>query len=160
MRLFAPLAGNPRLLLLVLLLALVIISGAILVAYDDRRRREMLGFPDSAFPTRRLAASAPLEALAALHARLLELQQHVPAGSDDRRWLRAFTGRLRAVMDEAYARLEATPPPVQGTLLDRLAVEVEALAGVVNLQLGAMGSHGADRQALDAQLAALRAALR
>ena len=160
MRLFAPFAGNPWLLLLVVLLALVIVSGAILVAYEDRRRRRMPGFPDGAFPTRRLAASAPLEALAALHARLLEMQQRLPAGSDDRRWLHAFTGRLRGAMDEAYTRLEAAPAQAQATLLDQLAIEVEALAGVVNLQLGAMGSHGADRQALDAQLAALRATLR
>ena len=160
MRLLAPLAGNPWLLLLVLLLALVIISGAILVAYEDRRRRRMLGYPDGAFPTRRLAASAPLEALAALHARLLELQQRLPPGSDDLRWLRTYTGRLRGVMDEAYSRLEAAPAHAQGKLLDQLAAEVEALAGVANLQLGVMLSHGADRQALDAQLAALRAVLR
>ena len=62
-------------------------------------------------------------------------------------------------MDEAYARIDVAPPGAQSRLRERLGVEVEALAGVVNLQLGASLTDGTDRQALEAPLDALRAAL-
>ncbi len=62
-------------------------------------------------------------------------------------------------MNEAHARLEAAPEAEYVRLLEILHVEVEALASVVNLQLGATLSRGTDRQALEAQLSALRDAI-
>ena len=159
MRVLAPLAGNIWCLVLFVALAALIVGAAWIVARAERVQATARGYPASRYPTRRLAASAPFEALAALHARLLDLQRQLPAGSDDARWLGWFARRLRLVMDEAYTRLEAAPPELQPGLLDRLSVEVEALASAINLQLGATLSGGTDRQALEAQLAALRASL-
>ena len=160
MRVLAPLLENPWCLVLVVALVVLVFGAAFMVARAERAGRTEPGYPAGRYPLRRLAASAPLEALAALHAGLLDLQHRLPPGSDDARWLAWFTGRLRLVMDEAYERLETAPPAAQPGLLDRLAVEVEALGSAINLQLGATLSHGTDRQALEAQLAALRASLR
>ena len=160
MRLLAPLVENPWCLALLMTFALLLVISAALVAWAERARATTIGYPPTNYPAHHLAGSAPLEALAALHSRLLDLQRHLPPGSEDAHWLRGFARRLRGVMDEAYARLEAAPPAVQSRVLDRLAVEVEALASVVNLQLGATLSRRTDRQALEAQLAALRASLR
>jgi hypothetical protein len=157
---FAPLFENLWCLVLLLVFAALIFAAAAIVARAERQRITTVGFPEASYPTRRLAASAPLEALASLHARILELQRRRPVGTDDARWLLYFARRLRQAMDEAYARLDAAPPPLQNKLLERLGVEVAALASVVNLQLGAAAPRGADRQALEAQLAALRAATR
>ena len=160
MDLLAPIFENPWCLVLIVMLVGLLLGAAAIIVRAERARSTTIGFPAASYPTRHLTASAPLEALAALHARLLDLQRQMPPGSDDARWLRWFAGRLRDTMDDAYARLEAAPAPIQHRLLDRLGVEVAALAGVVNLQLGAAPAHGTDRQALEAQLAALRAALR
>ncbi len=160
MRLLAPIVENPWCLVLMVLLIMLIVGGALIVAQAERARAALPGYPPESFPTRRLASSAPLEALAALHGRLLDLQRRLPGASDDARWLRSFTVRLRAAMDEAYARLDDAPPAQQGALLDRLASEVEAFAGVVNLQLSDSLTQGTDRQALEAQLNALRESLR
>ena len=159
MRILAPLVENPWCLVLMLLLMLLLIGGSAVVAYSERRQRARLRAPATAAPARHLVASAPLQGLARLHDRLVELEQHLPPGSEDGRWLRWFAGRLRLAMDEAYGRLQQLPPSRQVSLLSRLGVEVEALASVVNLQLGARLTEGTDRQALEAQLAALRASL-
>ncbi len=160
MDVLAPFVENPWCLALFVVLAALLIGGAAVIARAERIRSTTTGFPRATYPTQRIAASAPLEALAVLHARLLDLQHHLPPGSDDARWLRRFASHLRDAMDEAYARVEAAPTTLQSSLLERLGVEVEALAGVINLQLGATLAHGTDRQALEAQLAALREALR
>ena len=160
MRILAPILENPWCLVLGIAFVLLLVSAAALVARAERARTTTRGYPTDQYPTRRLIASAPLESLANIHARLLDLHHHLPAGSEDARWLGWFARRLRTVMDEAYDRLEAAPPTLQTSLLERLAVEVEALAGVVNLQLGATLSQGTDRQALEAQLAALEEGLK
>lgn len=156
MSLLAPLIENPWCLVALVAMTMLIVTAAAIVAFAERGRPVVAGFPPTSYPTRHLAASAPLEGLAALQARLLELLHDLPPGSDDARWLRAYLGRLRQVMDAAYSRLEAAPPASQAILLGRLAAEVEALAGVINLQLGTVPVPGADRQGLEVQLEALR----
>lgn len=160
MEMLAPIVENPWIFVLIAVFTLLVVGAAMVVARAERARSATVGFPTATYPTRRLVASAPLEAMAALHARLLELHRRLPPGSDDRRWLLWFASRLRDAMDEAYARLDAAPPSVQGNMIERLGLEVEALASVVNLQLSTTSAKGADRQALEAQLAALRASLR
>ncbi len=159
MRLLAPLVGNPWCLLVLVLVILLIVGAAVIVATTERRRAPAFSDPPHSLPASSLAASAPVEGLAVLHARLSELRQHLPPGSDDERWLSVYLNRLRVTLNDAYDRLEAASPMVQEEMLDRLATEVEALAGVVNLQLGARLTAGTDRQALEAQLDALREAL-
>ena len=156
MPVFQPLFANAWCLIIAVMLVLMLGAMTLISARARREWRRVQGYPAGRFPKGQLAASAPLEALAALHTRLVELQQYLPPGSNDARWLGAFAGRLRLVMDAAYARLETTPPQARARLLERLDREVAALAGVVNLQLGASLSDGTDRQALEAQLAALR----
>jgi hypothetical protein len=160
MQLFAPIVENAWCLVLAVGFAVLLISAALLVARSERANARMLGFPPTRYPAHQLTASAPMDALAALHTRLIHLQARLPAGSDDARWMDWFARQLRHGMDEAYTRLNEASPAVQAAMLERLEVEVEALAGVVNLQLGATLTPGADRQALEAQLAALRASLR
>ena len=156
MPVFQPLLANVWCLIIAVMLVLMLGTMTVISARARREWRQVQGYPAGRFPKEQLAASAPLESLAALHTRLVELQQYLPPGSSDARWLGAFAGRLRLVMDAAYARLETTPPPARARLLERLDREVAALAGVVNLQLGASLSDGTDRQALEAQLGALR----
>lgn len=160
MPVFQPLLANAWCLIIAIMLVVMLGAMTVVSARARREWRRVQGYPAGRFPKEQIAASAPLEALAALHTRLIELQQYLPPGSSDARWLGAFAGRLRLVMDDAYTRLEATPPPARERLLERLDREVAALAGVVNLQLGASLSDGTDRQALDAQLGALRAMLK
>ncbi len=159
MRLLAPLVGNPWFLLILVLAILLIVGAAVIVATTERRHALGSSDPRHRLPAPSLAASAPLEGLAALHARLSELRQHLPPGSDDERWLSIYVNRLRVTLNDAYDRIEAASPVVQEELLDRLATEVEALAGVINLQLGARLTAATHRQALEAQLDALREAL-
>jgi hypothetical protein len=142
------------------LIALLILGGAALLARAERIRATVPLMQPATSPTRRLPAPAPLEALLALHTRVVEIQRRLPADADEARWLAWFAGRLLASTDEAGARLEALSPAARSNLLERLALEVEALAGVLNLQLGAAPTGDVDRQALEAQLAALRSALR
>ncbi len=156
MRFLAPLIENPWCLLLALLVASLIIGGAGFVALFDRRARRPPAHAPRTASLRRSTGSAPIEGLAVLHEHLLTIQRHLRPGSDDARWLGWFIQRLRQVMDEASTRLANVDATEHGRLLDRLRVEVEALAGVVNLQLGATLTRGTDRQALEAQLAALR----
>ncbi len=99
-------------------------------------------------------------ALAGLYEWLLDLQLPLPEGSDDKQWLGQFARRMRQVMDERYDRLDHTAPADQTQFLSRLDVEVEALTTVVNLQLAVILLWGTDRQAFDAQLAALRHSIR
>lgn len=153
-------AANIWCLVVLLALLALLVALTLMTARQSRRHHRTPGFPAGQFPLRHVAAAAPLEALAALHSRLLDLHARLPQGSEDARWLNWFVGRLRSVMDEAYTWLEAAPPHLEARLLDRLAVEVEALAGVVNLQLSARLAEGTDRQALEEQLDALRAILR
>jgi hypothetical protein len=161
MRTLAPIIENPWCLVLAVLIALLILSGAALLARAERIRARVPSMQAATTsPTRRLAAPAPLEALLALHTRLVKARRRLPAGSDEARWLGGFAGRLLATTNEASTRLDALSPAARSNLLEHLALEVEALAGVVNLQLGAAPTGDVDRQALEAQLAALRSALR
>ncbi len=159
MRLLAPLVGNPWCLLVLVLVILLIVGAAVILATTERRRALARSAPRHSLPAPSLAASAPLEGLAVLHARLSELRQHLPPGSDDERWLSIYVNRLRGTMNDAYNRIEAASPEVREEMLDRLATEVEALAGVINVQLGARLTTGTHREALEAQLDALREAL-
>ncbi|MBA3946438.1 MAG: hypothetical protein H0X37_17975 [Herpetosiphonaceae bacterium] len=140
------------------LLALVVLLflAAGLVARQQRLAPQVTGFPPERYPAQALAASAPLEALAALQTRLQELHQHLPPGSDDERWMGQFLRRLRMSMDRAYDRLADSDPRQQTILLQRLAPEVAALHGVINMHLGASLGDQTDREALEAQLTALR----
>lgn len=156
MRFLAPLVENPWCLLLAVVVALLVIGGAAVVALFERRERARIEHRPPSYAARNSIASAPLEGLAALHERLRDLQRRLPAGSDDARWLASFAHQLRHIMSEAHTRLEAAPEAEYSRLLEILHVEVEALATVVNLQLGATLSRGTDRQALEAQLSALR----
>ena len=78
MRLLAPLVENPWCLALLMALALLLVISAALVAWAERARATTVGYPPANYPARHVAGSAPLEALAALHSRLLELQRHLP----------------------------------------------------------------------------------
>ncbi|HSH78125.1 MAG TPA: hypothetical protein VLA19_06295 [Herpetosiphonaceae bacterium] len=159
MRFLAPLVENPWCLVLFVVLALLVIGGAATVALLDRHGRTRIEHRPLPYAARNSIASAPLEGLAALHEWLLDLQRRLPPGSDDARWLASFARRLQQIMSEAHTRLEAAPAAEHGRLLEILHVEVEALASVINLQLGATLSRGTDRQALEAQISALRAAI-
>jgi hypothetical protein len=159
MEVFAPIIENVWCLVLAIAFAVLLATAALLVARAERASGRTLGFPRTRYPAHQLTASAPMDALAALHSRLLQLEARLPAGSDDARWVGWFARQLRHGMDEAYSWLEGASPAAQAVMLEHLEVEVEALAGVVNLQLGATITPGADRQALEAQLAALRASL-
>lgn len=134
--------------------------GAALQVRQQRAARfaspQVLGFPPETYPVRSVAASAPLEALVALEARLQELQRHLPPNSSDARWLAGFLRQLRATMDYIYDRLAACPPQQHAALLARIGSEVASLDGVVNLHLGATLNRSTDRDALEAQLDALR----
>src|SRR3954470_6984576 len=143
MELFAPILENLWCLVLALAFVVLLVTAALLVARAERASTRTVGFPRTRYPAHQLAASAPMDALAALHARLLQLQARLPAGSDDARWVGWFARQIRGGMDEAYAWLEAASPTAQTVMLERLEVEVEALAGVVNLQLGATITPGA-----------------
>ncbi len=159
MRFLAPLVENPWCLILFVAAALLIVGGAATIALLERRERRSLEHGPTLYTPRNSIASAPIEGLAALHERLIDLQRRLPAGSDDARWLASYAQRLRHIMSKAHARLDVVPAAEHDRLLEILRVEVEALASVINLQLSARLSRGTDRQALEAQLSALRAAI-
>ena len=155
MRILAPIIENPWCLVLGVAIAVLVISAAALVARVERTHEEAVDPAPVNVRASRLLSAAPFQAMAGLHERLLDLQQRLPTGSDEKHWLGHFAGRLRQVMDEIYDQLEDAPVADQPYLLDRLGEEVEALTTVVNLQLGVTLSKGTDRQALETQLAAL-----
>lgn len=146
--------------LILLLVIVLVVVGAALVARQERKRRDPRAtrplVPPAPHPLHDLAASAPLEGLAALHNRLQELQRHLPSYGQDSAWLRSFTAQVRATIDDIYNRLARLPQAERNPVLARLATEVAALDSVVQLHLGASLNHHTDRDALEAQLEALR----
>lgn len=156
MRFLVPILENPWCLLISLIVALVVVGGAGFIALVDRQAKHMPTHPPQPSARSPGTGSAPIEGLTVLYERLMTLQRHLPPDSDDARWLRRFAQRLRRVMDDLSARLELVDATEHERLLDRLREEVEALAGTINLQLGATLNHDTDRQALEAKLARLR----
>lgn len=145
----------------ILLLVIVLVFVAAALVARQERRRSGLGATRPLFaraqpPLHDLAASAPLEGLAALHHRLQELHRHLPPYSQDSAWLTSFAARLRETMDEIYGRLARLPEAERNPVLARLATEVAALDSVVQLHLGASLNQHTDHDALEAQLEALR----
>lgn len=151
---------QPWCFIIIALILVLLFAAAAIQARQQRLERYRVpgvhGFPSAQFPVRAVAASAPLEALAALETRLAELHRHLPPQSPDARWLALFLQQLRAAMDDLYDHVAALPPHQQATALHRIAGEVAALDGVVNLHLGATLTEATDHEALEAQLAALR----
>jgi hypothetical protein len=104
-----------------------------------------------------IIATAPFEALNALYTRLAELQHHVPAGSDDARWLASYVHDLRSVIDEAYFACEHLRGTQRQRFLEHLGSEVARLDQHINTHIDAKISRSSDRQALRAQLERVRA---
>jgi predicted transcriptional regulator len=160
MRVVMPVLANLWCLVLVVLFVLVVGAMIVLDIRSRRSERRLNDHSRADYPNREIAATAPLEALAAIHARLQEIHRHLPPRSEDARWLASFTDHLRHVMNRAYARLEAAQEPLRADVLDQLTWEVEELANVVDMQLSARLADETDRHALETRLVALHASLR
>lgn len=143
----------------------------------------LAGYPADRFPDRAIAQLPALRELAATQARLLAIYDQLPPEGDLAIWLLTFLRELRAIMDTAYraglvAQLyghgsmhhaeQRTPSPEPGqaapaTLaapaLDALSAEVAAIERAVAAQIARrllQRDADADRELLDARLAALR----
>jgi hypothetical protein len=134
---------------LLLLVCLLLVAGA-LVSFS----RQTVARPQHHQHT--IIATAPFEALNALHMRLAELQRHVPAGSDDARWLASYLHDLRTVIDEVYLACHQVPSSQQQRFLERLGAEVARLDYQINTHIAAKIGPWEDRQTLRAQLERVR----
>ena len=107
-------------------------------------------------PQPEITATAPYEALVAIQERLADMQRHLPAHSQDARWLEGYRNDLRNVMDDVYWELFHTSETERQQLLARLDREVAQLSQTIGAHISARISRDADRAALRAQLDRLR----
>lgn len=154
--------GNPWCLVGALLLVFLLLVAAALLsrsrAQTRARSTRRLDQPPRPAPvrSREITASAPFEALAALRERLIELQRHLPPGSEDARWLAGYVHDLHNVMDDMYWELYQAEGAVRGRLLERLSVEVGRLDQTIRAHLSTAINETTDREALHTQLERLR----
>ena len=141
-----------------LLVFLLLVAAALLSRSRAQTRATRRLAPPRTAPirSREITASAPFEALAALRERLIELQRHLPPGSEDARWLAGYVHDLHNVMDDMYWELYQAEGATRGRLLERLSVEVGRLDQTIRAHLSTAINEATDREALHTQLERLR----
>lgn len=152
---------NPWCLVGGLLLVFLLLVAAALLSRSRAQTRatQRLAPRPTPIRNREITASAPFEALAALRERLVELQRHLPPGSEDARWLAGYVHDLHNVMDDIYWELYQSEGAARAALLERLSLEVGRLDQTIGAQLSTTINETTDRGALHAQLERLRRTL-
>ncbi|HEY0603683.1 MAG TPA: hypothetical protein VGD58_12265 [Herpetosiphonaceae bacterium] len=155
---------NPWCLFSLLLTIALLLIAAALLSYSRSRSRSMLPrserdrVPQPSLDLRQpeITATAPYEALLVIQERLADMQRHLPAHSEDARWLEGYRNDLRNVMDDVYWELYHTSEEARQALLARLDREVAQLNQTIGAHISARISRDADRTALRTQLDRLR----
>lgn len=152
---------------LLLTIALLLIAAALLSYSRSRSHRAALHSERASHDVRvpqpardlhapEITATAPYEALLVIQERLADMQRHLPAHSEDARWLEGYRNDLRNVMDDVYWELYHTPEAERHRLLERLDREVARLNQTIGAHISARISRDDDRAALRTQLDRLR----
>lgn len=144
---------------ILLVIVLLLIAAALL--NRQRAAAPAAAPPEQPQPVRNPAvtATAPFEALAALHERLSAMHQHLPAESEDARWLAGYIHDLRSVMDDVYWELEQARGTERTVLLTRLDDAVARFNHALARYLSTTIDRATDRTALHTQLEQLRRTL-